>query len=120
MIDQNTCFECPSELDFLEFFGVEPEKVGEGRYLYEVLDSNGISLRFSFDVHEESVQTALFLGQQRVAVVSHEGIRRIWFETIRGITALRAELASDTYTISLALEISPRISISWAGLKVCP
>ncbi|RKH48106.1 hypothetical protein D7Y23_20750 [Corallococcus sp. AB050B] len=68
-------FLIPDELELLEFFWAEPveRSVDDGYWCYEVTDRRGVRLRFSFNLFERSVQTALQVMDSPLMTVSHEG-----------------------------------------------
>ena len=52
-------FDVPSEVELIEWFGCSPVTEREGRYRYQVSDNSNVSLVFSFDVIECSIQTVV-------------------------------------------------------------
>jgi hypothetical protein len=54
-------FVVPDEMELVAFFGTDPVErvVEDGYWCYEVSDNRGVTLRFSFDLFEQSVQTAI-------------------------------------------------------------
>ncbi len=68
-------FVVPDEMELVEFFGTEPveRQVEDGYWCYEISDNRGVTLRFSFDLFEQSVQTAISVDGAPLATVSHEG-----------------------------------------------
>src|SRR4051794_27180251 len=102
----------PADLELLEFFGVEPERL-DGVTLFRVSDSMGISLEFSYSEAEDSVQTALLVAGRRICVVCQEGMSRLWFD--RG--TLRADFTFGDNTTALSLHIRPTIRVNWSCLR---
>ncbi len=108
-------FEWPSELEFLEFFLVEPEKQ-DTLYFYNVTDSRKVNLVFSFDVMNNSIQTVLRIKGTEVSSVIMEGLRRIWIDnTNKDKPYLRAKFL-DKDVIKLNLSVKPQIQVDWSGL----
>ena len=103
----------PSELELLEFFGVEPEHV-EDVTLYRVPDAAGVGLRFSYSDAGESLQTALYVAGLCVCVVCHEGLKRFYIDQ----GTLRAEFADHECAVALSLTIHPMIRVDWSGLRL--
>ncbi|MCG6154169.1 hypothetical protein [Rubinisphaera margarita] len=102
----------PSELDLLEFFETEPKVEGDVQ-TYQVQDSSGATLAFSFDTSDDSVQTLLKCDERIVSLISHECLTRMWID---GAT-LHAELENSGYRISLSLVLRPLVQIKWSGLR---
>jgi hypothetical protein len=107
-------FVVPSELELLEFFGADPsERSEDGYYCYEVADARGVTLRFSFDVLERSVQTVLSVDGASLCSVSHENATRVRVRE----GALWCDFSSADSKAKLAVELYPRISIRWSSLR---
>lgn len=102
----------PSCLELLEFFGVEPEQ-SDDVTLFRVCDSLGVSLDFSFNASDDSLQTAMNVAGHCICLVSHERMTRFWIE--QGI--LRAEFVFDDYTTVLCLLTRPTIQVRWGSLR---
>lgn len=102
----------PSYIDLLEFFAVEPN-VEDEVHTYQAQDSSGITLSFSFNASDDSVQTVVKQDGRIVSLTSHECLTRMWIDG----TMLRAEFKSDDYRITLSLIIRPFVRIEWSGLR---
>ncbi len=108
-------FRVLDEVELLGFFGAEPvvRAVEDGYWCYEVSDSRGVTLRFSFNLYERSVQTVLLLGGTPVATVSHEGAERMLFLEGR----LRCEFSGPGMKTVLTVESGPSLSVAWSSLR---
>lgn len=105
--------EYPTELQLLEFFGVEPDVQGDA-YACTVSDDSGLSLTLSFNTADDSLQTSLQFAGRVIAVVCHEGITRF---TI-GENVLTCEFAHDDYRVTLTARTRPQIHVEWSGLRI--
>jgi len=103
------------EIELLEFFGVEPaaRAVEDGYWCYEITDKRGITLRFSFNIYERSVQTALSLGDSLISTVSHEMADRM---VIRE-GELRCEFSANGEKTTLAVGTGESLSVTWSSLR---
>jgi hypothetical protein len=84
--------------------------VGDG---YEVCDNRGVTLRFSFDLFEQSVQTAVSMDGAPLATVAHEGAQ------VMAITdqTLTCRFASSDTRATLVLRITDSINLEWSTLR---
>jgi len=103
----------PTELQLLEFFGVEPV-IQDDVTAYTVFDANGLALTLSFNDMDDSLQTTLQIGERVIAVVCQEGMTRLWI----GDGVLMGEFTYEDARISLALNLHPYIHVEWSGLRV--
>lgn len=108
-------FEVPDETDLIEFFGEEPveKSVEDGYWCYELTDERGITLRFSFNIYERSVQTVLSVAGERIETVSHESADRL---TVEG-GVLRCEFLLATARTTLVVDARDRLSVTWTNLR---
>src|SRR5712671_1126448 len=106
-------FGVPSELELIEWFGCEAKK-GDGQYRYQISDKSNVTLIFSFDVIESSIQTMVLVGEVPVAKVVHESARRLWFQDLGNTRLLRAECFPGGHRTQLTIEIKPRIRVEWS------
>jgi hypothetical protein len=102
----------PSDLEFLEFFGVEP-MVDDDITTFTVLDSVGMSLKLSFNVAGDSLQTSLSLHRREIAIISHEQMTRFRIDG----NVLSAEFVQSDVKVRAVIKICPFISIQWYGLR---
>lgn len=107
-------FEIPDDLALLEFFGVDPSQRVDGLYVYELGDSGGTMLRFSFDLFARSVQTELSLEHGTCAVVVHECATRISIAP----PALLCEFERSSSRTLLTITLTPILRVDWAILRV--
>jgi hypothetical protein len=108
--------EVPDEVELLAFFGAEPtdRSIDDGYWCYEVTDQRGITLRLSFNIFEQSIQTTMSLGQTPVATVSHESALRMVIRDDR----LQCEFSSADSRATLTVENGPNLSVVWSTLRV--
>ena len=108
-------FEVLEEVELLEFFGADPvERSAEDGYrCYVVTDGRGVTLRFSFNVFERSVQTVVSLGGTNIATVSHEAADRMVVRDGR----LRCEFSSEDSKTALSVETGRTLSVVWSTLR---
>ena len=108
-------FWIPDEYELVGFFGTEAVEraVEDGYWSYEVSGIGGTILRFSFNIHERSVQTELRLGSALLATVSHEMAKNL---SIVGDT-LRCELVGSDYQTTLTVNAKSGYSVVWSTLR---
>jgi hypothetical protein len=108
-------FEVPDETDLIEFFEGDPveKSVEDGYWCYEITDERGITLRFSFNIYERSVQTVLSVAGEKIETVSHESAEKL---TIGG-GVLRCEFSLSTARTTLVIDARKRISVTWTNLR---
>jgi len=101
--------------ELLEFFGSDPIEASDvdGFACYEVTDGRGVTMRFSFDALERSVQTVISVAGLEVSTVSHEGAERM---VIRD-GQLRCEFASGEFKTNLTIDIAV-IFAKWSTLRL--
>ena len=102
----------PSQLQLLEFFGVEPV-VQDDVTAYTVSDDGGLALTLSFNTTDDSLQTSLQVGERVIAVVSQEGMTRFWIS--EGV--LMCEFVHEDVRINLVVSTHPKIYVEWSGLR---
>jgi hypothetical protein len=108
-------FEVLDEVQLLEFFGAEPveRSVEDGYWCYAVADERGVTLRFSFNLFERSVQTVVLLGETKIATVSHEAADRMVVRDGK----LRCEFSSEDSKTTLSVETGRNLSVVWSTLR---
>lgn len=108
-------FEVLDEIELLEFFGAEPiERSGEdGYWCYTVTDERDVTLRFSFNIFERSVQTVVSVGGANIATVSHEAANRMVVRDGK----LRCEFSSEDTKTVLIVETGRNLSVVWSTLR---
>jgi len=110
-------FDVPSELELIEWFGCDPVKEGDAKYRYQISDESNVTLIFSFDVIEASVQTIVIVAGVPVAKVVNESARKLWFQDLGKTRHLRAECFPGGHRTELTIEIEPRIRVEWSTLR---
>jgi hypothetical protein len=115
MTYRDTGFSTPDKTELLEFFGAEPVESdpADGFWVYELTDAGGVTLRFSFDVLERSVQTEIRLGDRVIAKVSYEGAVSMRCDG----RVLRCEFRSSGTKATLAVDAADALKIEWATLR---
>ena len=116
MSDHET-FDVPTELELMEWFGCVPIKHGDFRFQYQISDKSNVTLIFSFDVIEASVQTVIIVAGVPVIKVVHESTRKLWFQDLGKTRLLRAECFPRGHRTELKIEIEPRIQVEWSTLQ---
>ena len=108
----------PEDLELVEFFEREPsERVPEdGLYIYEVTDQYGVTLIFSFNKVEGSVQVRLSRQGNDVALFSQEGATTLSVEDDASGQYLRCKFDIDGACADAKISISPSISVKWVTL----
>ena len=106
----------PDEVELIEFFGSEPQlaEPQNGFWLYETRDASGVTLRFSFDVLQCSVQTSIELGDVSVETVSHECATCIRKDGASNELVVEFEDAGSRTELRVSIE--DRIRCTWATL----
>ncbi|QDT44771.1 hypothetical protein Pan241w_48870 [Gimesia alba] len=102
----------PTDLELLEFFEIEPNREGDVLTYYSK-DSSGMTLTFSFNPYDGSVQTILKFEGRVISLVCHEGLTRMWIED----TTLRAEFERDDYRTNMSIVQSPFLQVEWSGIR---
>ena len=110
-------FYVPSELELIEWFSCDPVKEGDAKYRYQISDASNVTLIFSFDVIEASIQTVVIVAGIPVAKVVQESARKLWFQDLGKTRHLRAECFSGGHRTELMIEIEPRIRVEWSMLR---
>jgi hypothetical protein len=105
----------PSETDFLAAFGVRPVEAapGDGYWAYNFDGPGDSRVRFSFNTHQGSVQTACFVGVQRLAAVVSEGAESIRIGDDERIHVVFADPVGTTLTVA----VFPVATVDWALLR---
>lgn len=113
--------QVPSETDFLAAFGVEPVEAApqDGFWCYSFESDDGSAVRFSFNVHERSVQTVWMSKGRAVCTVVHENADEIRINEGVGSASISATFAHghDGCRTHLRLQIIPDLEISWSSLR---
>lgn len=113
-------YDYPKELTMFEVFGVEPKSSmsKDGYWEYVFSDENKVSLALSFNIFEGSIQTALSLNGTIVETVSHEGEGVLKVEKFNNASAIRGELETAGIRTTIAIKVSPLISVNWSSIIV--
>jgi hypothetical protein len=108
-------FLLPPLIELTGFFGAEPveESVQDAYVCYEIIDANGVKLRFSLAAIERSVQTVLSVAQHSVMTVSHEQATQM---SLHG-RMLRCEFSGRDCKTTLTVDLSEGISVAWSSLE---
>lgn len=109
----------PEEYELLSFFESEPveSEPSDGFWCYEAGDLARVCLRFSFNLHEGSVQTTLIFNNEKVGTICHEGLLSMKIANDAGVESLKAEFDGHDYQTKLELRIKPEIYVYWWSLQ---
>jgi len=109
-------FQVPDEFELVKFFRGEPieRAVEDGYWCYEVAGQGGMTLRFSLDLLERSVQTELRIGTAEVARVSHEMATRLSTDQ----NVLRCEFFCADCRTTLTIDRRESYRVAWSTLHV--
>lgn len=105
--------EYPSRLDLLVFFAAEPI-IEDDIHTYQVQDSSGVVLVFTFDESDQSVQTVVKQDERIVSLTSNECMTRMWID---GET-FRADFECNGYRTRLELMVRPFVKVEWSGIRI--
>lgn len=108
-----TSFPLPYE--FLSSFGVEPIEAApeDGFWAYEFAGPTRSRVRFSFNIHEGSVQTTCFMGDEIIALSVSEGALSISIEQEARIHITFEDCMRKTLTIF----VLPTVHLEWIALQ---
>lgn len=108
----------PGELDFLEVLGIEPveAKPGEGLWVYQLTDADGVMLRFSFSIYDRSVQAVLSRQGQELGRISQEGAQFLSLTQDERGPVIRATFQFANAHSDLEIRTAPGIRLTWATL----
>lgn len=111
--------EVPSELDFLVALGVEPleSDPSDGFWVYRFESESNIALILSFNQHARSIQTSLFIGEQELSTVSHEGLESLRIEAVDGESRLVGICKAKGERAEVVIAVYPIIRVRWASLR---
>lgn len=107
-------FSVPDDLELLEFFGSAPTLRDDGLHVYEMRGSQGVVLRFSFDVFERSIQTRLSVNDEVQSVVCQENALRMWIDK----AGLHADFVPSTTRTRLLIVSVPNLQVQWSTLVI--
>ena len=108
--------QIPEIDEFTVFFGTDPLAVAmeDGYCCYEVTDERGFTLRFSFNLFEQSVQTQLSFANHIIASVSHEFANSI--QIVEG--TLHCEFSSRDSKTNLTVGVGREVSLDWRTVRI--
>ncbi|MDB4953966.1 MAG: hypothetical protein JWO36_1535 [Myxococcales bacterium] len=108
-------FSVPSELELSEFFETDPieRSPEDGYWCYEVIDRNGVKLRFSFNLYERSVQTVIETGGTLLACISHEGATELQCTG----AVLHGQFRTNDSKATLTLVVRDAVRVDWSTLR---
>lgn len=105
----------PSIHDFEEWFGCTAENPREGRFRFRVSDAT-VTLVFSFDIFEESIQAIISIADEPKITVVHENASKLWFQELGRSRLLLGECRDKEERTELKIEIQQRIQVEWSTL----
>jgi len=109
----------PDETELLDFFESEPVDVcpDDGFWCYEVKDTQGLLLRFSFNTIEGSAQTVVIVNGVTVSSVCHEGATSMRLSSTGDKRLLLVEFKEPTHQTTLKLSWQGGVSCIWSSLR---
>jgi hypothetical protein len=110
----------PDELSLLEFFESEPiTRISEdGYFCYQASDHLGITLFFSFNIFETSVQVRLVFNGEDIALFSSERAKKITLENDKSGHYLTCEFDLKDSLSKLELRLKPFISVRYFSIRI--
>ena len=108
-------FQVPDEYALLAFFGAEPieRAPADGCWCYEFTDRRGVTLRFSFNIFQQSVQTTVLAAGVPVSTMSHEGAERLRVDSDR----LNCRFSLRGAESTLSVQLGDQLGINWTILR---
>ncbi|MBP0030308.1 hypothetical protein PN466_02215 [Roseofilum reptotaenium CS-1145] len=108
------------ELDFLEFFLVEPKVAHpeDGYWCYEVSDSVGSTLKFGIDIIQSSVQIEIKKSDAILTLLSFEAIEKIEIDGSGKKLSFCLPTEKSNIKTQIKVEISPQIKVFGHSLKI--
>ena len=106
----------PEEYDLLDFFGarvIENSAPHDGYFEYVVANEKGLTVKFSFNIFEKSVQSLLKHEGQIIAVFSQEGASLIEIQGDRERKFLAIDFNLDETASRMLLRVDPEICVRW-------
>jgi hypothetical protein len=112
--------QTPDELSLLEIFGAEPidRKPDDGFWRYIYTDSYNLTLQFSLNIFEASIQTIISDKNRVIQLSSYEGATRLLDARDYRLSdgrqmALRGEFEYKNAQGILEVFLVPQISVNW-------
>ena len=115
MTSERYYLAAPRVPEFVHFFDGQPSesKPDDGYWCYKIVDRRGVTLRFSYDIFERSVQTQIYIGNDLVETVSREAAREIRIEDDKLVVTFE-DAGMKT---SLSVQVRPTIVVVWSGVR---
>jgi hypothetical protein len=115
---QHPAIDIPDELTMIERLPVTSVDCvpADGYWCYEFSSPDNIKLRLFFDVVQRSLQTILFINEQKLQVVVQEGLRRLDIVKLNGNIALEGECEFGNVVTSVIITFVPTIFVEWSTL----
>jgi len=114
----NEQFSVPDEYLMFEIFEQEPSEAfpEDGFWCYEVTDNSGVTLRFSFNLFERSVQTSVLINGRNIQTVCQEGAVSLTPVLEHGNRGLRGKFQFGSEASTLEIQVAPEIKVNWSAL----
>ena len=114
----NERFSVPDEYLMLEIFEQEPSEASpeDGFWCYEMTDDNGITLKFSFNQFDRSVQTTILINGRDIQTVCQEGAVSLTPVLKDGGRGLRGKFQFGNEASTLEIQLVPEIKVKWSAL----
>ncbi len=106
----------PEDFELLEFFESEPVEC-ESSYMYRFTDQNGVTLLFSFNDIESSIQASLSLQDNIIARYSQECAKEMTIENDTSGRYIRCLFEFDDVSSDIKIYVSPFISVQLTALS---
>jgi hypothetical protein len=107
----------PSELEMLEAFSIEPEVAlrADGYWKYRFSEGE-LTLAFSFNIFEASVQTLIMSSGRVLQKTSHEGAISLKVANEDGRQYLLGHFRHNDLETRLKIMLQPSIYVEWVSL----
>lgn len=108
----------PEDIELLEFFESEPfeSSAEEGYFLYRYTDSNGITLDFSYNEVESSVQVNLLFNDNVISNYSQEGAVELSLRKDASGQYVSCSFDFEGATAEARVQLKPNLSVKWFTL----
>jgi hypothetical protein len=112
-------FDLPDELEWLEIIGIEPTMSlpNDSYWQYQITDSENVTLRLSYNILEQSLQTEILLHERSIQVVTQEGLISIRIYTKSNCRYIEGRCSFDNADSLLTVTLDPIISVLWSTLR---
>lgn len=108
----------PDDIELLGFFQSEPIESSpeDGYFRYRSTDSNGVTLDFSCNEVEGSVQANLMINSLLIANYSQEGAEKLSIKEDKSGRYISCLFEFEGAEAEARIQVAPYISVSWYTL----